>query len=406
MATLKATCLGFSRLPSPLDSRGIKNYYAVIDADSVFNLSAWRELNVREPKEFGRVPNLIRESLLRNEAFSLINRGLTVSAKEVRYDNKTGTLEIDMEDKELHSLLDGGHTYLQLEKFQGTTEERQIPQQFVRVEILTGLERDELVDVVAGRNTSNQVKEVSLDELQGAFKELKAVLAGQSYANAIAYSEYETMPGPNDKPIPKPISVVEILKCLVCLDAENFNGERHPHQIATSDDKAIKHFRKYQPQLRPLYVLLPSILQLWDTIYRDFVTAYNQGGGKAGWIGGSGNRFFKELKKTQKTLYFIAETTKQSFADGLRLPILGGFRAALKRGRNGQYAWREGINPSRFFTDEVGTRLTRVICQSLIDTQDVTRTTRTEGVWAHCYTEVENSILKRAASARLEVSSV
>ena len=400
MATLKATCLGFSRLPSPLESSGIKNYHAIIDVDSVFDLSNWREMNVRDPKEFGRVPNLIRDSLLQNEMFLFINRGLTVAADDVRYDNKTGLIEIDVQDKTMHGLLDGGHTYLQLEKFKQSTDERQIPRQLVKVEILTGLDRTKLVDVVAGRNTSNQVKEVSLEELRGAFDELKKALASQSYASLIAYSEYEEMAVSGGKKISKPISVVEILKSLVCMDTENFTEEKHPHRIATSDDKVIEHFKKYQPQLKALYPVLPSILHLWDTIYKEFVPLYNKSGGKAGSIGGSDNRFFKELtSKRPRTLHFIAGTGTYSFADSLRLPILGGFRAALRRARNGQYAWKENVDPSELFEKEVGVKLTRVICQSLIDTQDVTRTSRTEGVWAHCYTEVENAVLKRSAAA-------
>ncbi|MBI4042025.1 MAG: AIPR family protein, partial [Deltaproteobacteria bacterium] len=321
-------------------------------------------------------------------------------AKEARFNNQTNLLEVDVEDKEIHGLMDGGHTYLQLEKFKQCKDERQLERQFVKVEILTGLTKDKIVDVVAGRNTSNQVKEVSLAELDGAFKEVKQILANQSYANLIAYSEYEEMKGVDDKMIAKPISVIEILKCLICMDAENFNEEKHPFRIATGDDKVIQHFKKYKQEMKLLYPLLPSILQLWDTIYKNFVSLYNASGGKAGSIGGADNRFFKELKKTQRTLHFIADTSAWAFADSLRLPVLAGFRAALTKTKGG-FTWKTEIDPSDFFLKEVGSILARIVCQSLIDTQDSTRTSRTESVWRHCYTEVELALYKKSSKAKV-----
>ncbi len=404
MATLRATCVGFSRLPTPLESRRIGNYYAIIDVDTIFNLADWREINVRDPKEFGYVPNQIRQTLLTKDTFFLINRGLTISAKAVRYNNQANALEIDVEDPAVHGLMDGGHTFLQLEKFKQSTEEREVDRQFVKVEIVTGLDRNEIVNLVDGRNTSNQVKEVSLEELKGSFNELKSTLSNQSYADLIAYSEYETMRNSEGKVVAKPISVVEILKCLVCLDIANFDENRHPMQIATRDNKVIEHFRGHESDLKPLYPLLPEILQLWDTIYRDFVPSYNASGGAAGRIGGTGGRIFKELsKKRYKPLPFIAQTAGWSFADSLRLPIMGAFRAAIRRTGNGRYGWKGGINPSEFFTQEVAQKLTRVVCQNLIETQDVTRTSRTDSVWAHCYTEVELAILKRSSRETVEV---
>jgi len=390
MPTLTAKCAWFARLPNPLEARGIKNYYAIVDVDSIFNLAGWRDINVRDPKDSGYVPNQIRQSLLEQEAFFLINRGLALSAESVHHDNKTDTLQIVVSDKQVHGLMDGGHTYLQLEKFKQIRDERACDPQYVKVEIVTGLDRATIVNLVDGRNTSNQVKEVSLENLRDSFRGLRKILDEQPYGDKIAYSEYETTTDGKGNTIPKPVSIMEVLKCLVCLDTHNFDDSKHPVEIATRNNRVIEHFRKYEQKLRPLYHLVPSMLHLWDTIGENFVTCYNESGGKAGRIGGE-DRFFKKRTKPGK-LYFTGRTSEWAFADGIRLPVFAAFRSAIRESR-GSYSWRID-DPSKFFVEGLGSKLARVVCHSLIDTQDVTRTVRAESVWAHCYSEAELAVLK------------
>ena len=387
MHTLKASCLGFNRLPSPLEkSHNIKNYYALVGADDFFNLEGWRRINVRDPKSFGRIPNRIKESLREKELFCLINRGIILSAKDVRFDNKTDLVEIDLDDPSVHGLLDGGHTYLQVRNYkEGETEEREVEQQIIKVEIVTGLSADQVVDVADGRNTSNQVKEVSLDDLQDGFADIKEALKDQPYAGDLAYKEYETYDGDDKRA--KPVSVVEILKCLVSLDRDTFNDEKHPTQIVSRDNETIAFYREHKTRLKPILGLLPEALVLSDTIKQKYVECYSKAGGHATKIGERDNKFFKKLKKP-KPLYFSNGSAAYSFPDSLRLPVFAAFRALIQRTKQGKCTWRDGINPSDFFINDVGSKLTRVVCGSLMQTQDVTKTSRTESVWESCYDKV------------------
>jgi hypothetical protein len=157
----------------------------------------------------------------------------------------------------------------------------------------------------------------------------------------------------------------------------------------------MEHFKSHEENLRPLYPLLPDILRLWDTVEEQFVEQYNASGGKAGGIGSEEHHFFKKRTRPNK-LYYTGATSDWAFADGLRLPVFAAFRAALKL-KGGKYSW--AVDPAAFFKETVGSRLTRVVCQSLINTQDVTRTVRSESVWAHCYTEAELAVLKAKAAA-------
>ena len=66
----------------------------------------------------------------------------------------------------------------QLKRYNEKQDEKLIQDQFVKIEIVTGLDRNAVVDVVEARNTSNAVKQTSLEELRGTFKELQAAANG------------------------------------------------------------------------------------------------------------------------------------------------------------------------------------------------------------------------------------
>ena len=67
--------------------------------------------NPRDQKLNSTVANAITESLLSNDGqFHLKNRGIILSAKRVRYDNRLQEVTIDFEDESCHGNIDGGHT--------------------------------------------------------------------------------------------------------------------------------------------------------------------------------------------------------------------------------------------------------------------------------------------------------
>lgn len=66
--------------------------------------------NPRDQKLNSTVANAITESLLSNDGqFHLKNRGIILSAKRVRYDNRLQEVTIDFEDESCHGNIDGGH---------------------------------------------------------------------------------------------------------------------------------------------------------------------------------------------------------------------------------------------------------------------------------------------------------
>ena len=112
--TLSVPVFSFRRIETPYERRlGYRNYVAVIDAKHLPDLANWREINVREAKTRGRVPNAIRKSFEEKaDEFLFMNRGMVIAAERVDF-KETGNekrLDLVMADPKIHGLLDGGHT--------------------------------------------------------------------------------------------------------------------------------------------------------------------------------------------------------------------------------------------------------------------------------------------------------
>src|SRR3989338_1190481 len=396
MSLLKASCIYFVRLPNPFqESKNIKNYFAVVNVKDVFDFSEWRTLNVRDPKEHGIVPDAIRDSLRENELFFIMNRGITVTAESAQFDNQKNLLTLEFVDKQLHGLLDGGHTFLQIQHYLESLGQQPLSNQYIKIEIITGLDRDQVIDVVEARNTSNQVKQTSLEELRGTFNKLQDALKKERYSGLIAYKETEMMKGDDGGLVSKPISVLDILTCLICFDVDEFSDQKHPHNMATHKNAVLEHFAAYKDSGRrdAYYPLLPDMLRLWDATWKYFQECFNSTGGKFkkwNWV--------KEHPRKKKALHFLGGDVDYSFPESIRLPMFAAFRSAIEK-RNGAFHWKEGFEPIEFFNKVAGPRLTKTVVDALGEAKDVTRMTRTESVWAMCYMAVENLLMKEAVGS-------
>src|SRR5262249_10615396 len=151
--------------------------------------------NPRRPDPKSRVAKDIRGSLLENgDNFHLLNRGITILAKGLEYDNKTERVRLRLheteEEERQFGILDGGNTNAQINDWraelpqEGAAEE--LKRRFVNVQVLvprTELLTEEieslLNDIKEARNNSVQVKQKSLADARHHFDLLKEVLSGQ-----------------------------------------------------------------------------------------------------------------------------------------------------------------------------------------------------------------------------------
>lgn len=380
--TFSIPVFSFRRIETPYErANRYRNYLAVVDARHLPDLSNWRELNVRDPKLRGRVPNAIRRSFdEKGDDFLFMNRGLVIAAEKVDFTEKR--IDVVMRDPRIHGLLDGGHTYRVVRESAREMPAEAAPR-YVRVEFMTGFERDTIGDVVEARNTSNQVRDESLANLRQEFEPLKEVLDGQPYFGSIAWSEYEELQSGD----PKPIDVRDIISYLITFDTGAFDSTTQP-LIAYKDKRAcLHHFQKNQPRLKKLYPLLPDILRLWDEIHENWSKWYGEGREEEAGIRG---RFGKltAVIPAPEMLYFKNKKVPYRIPEAYKYPILSATRAVIKnKGRGAEWS----TDPTELL-QQVGPQLTTIVGNIVRATNNPNKVGKDVGTWSSCYLVVESAL--------------
>ena len=381
--TLKAD--SFSRLfVSPGKSGKLRRYYSVVPISEIpFAWSGWLDVNARDSTAKGRVPQAIRRTLLdQPEWFAEYNRGLTLVASKIEWNNKTKSLTVEFEDRQYNGVLDGGHTLRVI--LDGRVDDV-VQEGYCNVEIFTGLEQDEITNVVDARNTSKQVASKSLLNLEGRFEKLKEAI-GPDKAELISWKENED----------GAIDVREFIGMLTALDAGSFSGNSHPLKAYSGKEACLKLFesKSKQQAYSKLLKIAPDILEIWDTLQYCLPEQYNsRNGGKFGKL--SGVKTLSANKKRE--LPFIGKTTKYDIPTGYIYPLLASFRAMLTE-ENGFWTWGKGLDPIVLIREEE--LATDVFLSSVRDSIDnyrnANRTGKDVQAWTAAYLVAENYYLRKS----------
>lgn len=362
----------FRHISTPFDEDGKYNAIAIVHVADLPDLKDWRRVNVREVKKTGRVPDRIRGSLETNSDFVFLNRGLVVTVDDLNFDNKTGQLTVSMSDPETHGLLDGGHTY------EIVTDERDDLEgdQYIRIELLKGFRRDEILDIVEARNTSNQVQNKSLLNLQGAFEPLRQAVKGTRYANKIAYKEN----------VDEPIDIRDLISYLYAFVVQYDDAlGSQPTKAYQSKAECLNYFEHNQERFQGIYPIARDIFELWDYIHLEFHRLYNEarGSGRFGNLTGV-VKVKGRLKPVE--LHFIGEESEYRIPDAMKYPILAAFRAVVEvNPKTGEFYWGKGVWPVDMLRGELGQALARQVGESIMDTRNPNKTGRSTLLWESCY---------------------
>jgi hypothetical protein len=308
----------------------------------------------------GRVPKAIEESVATAPAdFHLLNRGILVLAQSCTYNNGTKTLEIRIDSAQEGGLADGATTDRVLAgmidpvvlKNQKLTAEQMITRlskAHVHLEIISGAFGTKLVALAGARNTSNQVKEFALENLDKKFDWLKAVIEKSDIKGRVRYRE-------ND---PEPVDVRTVL-ALLTLFHPNWEKEHKDPVVAYSAKGGILNYFRDDEWL-PGYLQLKSvavdIMKLYEHIHSEFKTqyaAFNK------LTKDSGAHFGKRREITYRpdnpaVLPFTGASVSHVVPDGWLYPILAAFRMLLRF--NGTRPAKWVVDPFDFF-DEYGYEL-------------------------------------------------
>lgn len=144
------------------------------------------DINPRKQRMSGNVVKNIKNSLIKEKhMFEILNKGITLIAKSQSSRGKTLTLEFD----EGYGLIDGGHTYMTiLDVLENGVINR--GHNYVTLEVLSGEPiKEYVIPIASARNTTVQVKDYSLAELDKAFEWIKQTLDGEECLVNIIFKE-------------------------------------------------------------------------------------------------------------------------------------------------------------------------------------------------------------------------
>lgn len=329
----------FRRIPNPYmkaenGEKTAEMYIAICDVKDLPDCFPM-ETNPREQKMTTNVARKIKESLLNPTElnFYLLNRGILLSAKDVSYSNYSNEMAICFEDLEVHGNVDGGHTYKTILQ---NRDQLDPGQQYVKLEILTGIEGI-FQSLAAARNTSVQVQDKSIAELEDRFDIIKNTLASESYIKRVFFKENDT----------GDIDVADILALL-----NMFNIDRYPGMAAfpinsysakkKCIDLYIADHKQYGETGTNPYVKMTSIMvdifKLYDTIEVGMNRFYRQKNPNGRYGATKGVLIPKAGQQLQSK--FLMNEMDAASPNGFIYPILGAFRALLEE-KDGLYRWKK-----------------------------------------------------------------
>ncbi len=353
------------KIPGVSDDANIKVAYVFVKLrDLPRDLNDWMGVNPRRPiirqwyegaafpdDEYvigGVGPEIITTLKTHPHLFSLVNRGITILVDSFKESVSTGgqhRVHLFLTDRELHGISDGGHTLKSCYHAQIATDLAikageplpfDLDLAYIPVRIIAGIPTELVTPITEGLNSSQQVDQKSMDELNKRFEPLKAAMKKQTGENEIRF--YSGHPG-----------LVKVED--ICGIIENQNRWRffgtgsvvkgqslQPRGLYRFASKALAMYNedafpedresrsgKTQKSFGELLRLTPDFLKLNDMMQHDLPELYNAAGGRFAYL------VNHMAKGRSRLLPFTGSTTTyQDLYKGLVLPMLSGFRANIR----------------------------------------------------------------------------
>jgi len=324
--------------------------------------------NPRLPNLSSPVSRKIGDTLTETwKTFHLLNRGVTLVAKKVDYDNKTERVRLvmadDPDEERLYGILDGGNSNERINKWRDELSEEEatakLPETFVNVQILVptvnhaGELSPEMLnllnDIKEARNTSVQVKSKSLADARRHFDVLKHALSGEPYYNDISWREGEK--GTIDA-----LQIITLLMIFYPKFAAAADGE--PSNAYGHKERCLDAFLEYsdnQPdELEKWISIVPMLVRLFDELQVTLPEYYSGTFGKIDEVKiFDEKRYQKGQKKYRNTpviSQFLGTAMKYQYPVGWLYPLFAAFRHLVAMAKDGgEVVWRR--DPIQFCKD-------------------------------------------------------
>lgn len=316
--------------------------------------------------------------------FDIHNRGIVILAQGVHFDSSNSMLELDLgDDRNRYGILDGGHTYRAIKERRDL-----IPadiDKYVKLEVFVGNDLD-VAALSDARNTSVQVSDIALFNLEDRFGFIKDAIAGEPYADKIAYKDNE------DKPVP----VAELLRLMFAFNIDRFpDASNVPISAYSGKANVFKDYKKEweshsqgdEPTADNIYLKLtgelPRLVKLYETIQKEIGRKYKEYKADAG-TGSSFGRVRGVESGGKYHTEFTGERMDYDVSNGFIMPIYGAFRALLSANGDGALVW--SFDPLDMW-DSLG----KALVQNTFDTDTNPQMAgKSKTLWQANYRIVEN----------------
>ena len=356
MFTFTFKALTPRRIPDPTYPSSSRHVFLCAVQDMPAGLP--KGANPREQNIDRGIYRDVMRSLLNEDCtpntFHLKNKGITILAEQVvKTDDEEG-LKVEIASDE-QGIVDGAHTYEIIMRGQSDIADLNAAvdstpiSQYVKIEVLTGLDSGLVTEIAGGLNTAVQVQRMSLADLGEKFDWIKEELTAGNFLQYVAFRQNEV----------KEFDARDIIRLLDLFNITEFpnDGTAYPIRAYTSKEGVLKHYlandggTHYTDNYKLLRPILNEVLVLHDTISRYGRDIYNKGGGKRG-----GRLKFVETSKSKKMFKFpfIGEQYESRLSGGALLPMLGAFRAAAELDPANMVTWRGGFANVLRLWDETG----------------------------------------------------
>jgi len=330
--------------------------------------------NPRRPNLSSPVSKKIGDTLKENwKSFHLLNRGVTIIAKSVDYDNKTQRVRLALgetaDEEPLFGILDGGNTNERINKWREELQDDEaakLSETYVNAQVLIPALNgagelspemaDLLNDIKEARNTSVQVKSKSLADARRHFDCLKAALSKQTYYGDISWREGDS----------GSIDALQIITLLMIFypsftaDAGGEPSNAYGHKERCLD-AYLEYAEKEPDNLERWIAIVPTLIQLFEKLQMTLPDHYSGRFGKIDEVRIYDERLYergnKKYRNTPAKSQFLCKTMKYQYPVGWLYPLFAAFRYLVGPTKGGaSIVWRR--DPIEFW-DKHGAELVK-----------------------------------------------
>jgi hypothetical protein len=321
--------------------------------------------NPRRPNLSSPVSKKIGETLRENwKDFHHLNRGVTIIAKAIEYDNKTQRVKLslgDTPDELLYGILDGGNTNERINKWREELPDddaSKLSESYVNAQVLiptlnhAGELSPQMVallnDIKEARNTSVQVKSKSLADARRHFDRLKEALSGQPYCGEISWREGD--PGSIDA-----LQIITLLMIFYPSFAASADGE--PSNAYGHKERCLDAYLEYaetEPDnLERWIAIVPTLIELFDKLQMTLPEHYSGHFGRIDEVKiydqQKYERGSKKYRNTPVRSLFLGQEMKYQYPVGWLYPLFAAFRHLVGTTKDGtSIIWRR--EPAQFWS--------------------------------------------------------